>query len=326
MKPREKILVTGATGRLGQHLVKKLLDKGFGLRLQARDKTRCRELFGERCEVIQLDLAKAHVNEVFEACHGCGQVIHLAALLNGSEKQLMQNNFEATKKLVAAARKAGAKRFVYCSSTAVYGNPAGIASEDSLKKPVNAYGRSKLLAEEVVKAGGVPWIIIRPSVIYGPGFQTGFREIVQLMEKGLMPLIGSGKNRLAFVHVDDVVNAFVLALEKKWIENEDYNISGPPVTQERCLRMVAEALGVKPRVVRVPKPVAYAAAGAMELFSRAGGKRVPWLDFARVLAEDRVFSTTKAERVLGWRPRAVFAKEAALVVTLLSGPGPARVR
>ena len=307
---KERILVTGATGRLGSALVRRLLKKGFKVRALSRDKMRCAELFGKKCDAVQLDLAKAHVNELFEACFGCAAVVHLAALLDGTTRQLMETNFEATKKLVQAARKAGVKRFVYCSSTAVYGNPRGEVAEESAKNPVNTYGKSKLLAEEAVKAGGVPWIIIRPSVIYGPGFATGFKEVIKMAEKGRLPLIGTGRNRVALVHVDDVVEALLLAVSKKSAENRDFNVSGPPVTQEKCVSLLAGAVSPAPRITKIPKAAAYLAAGAMELFARARGKRKQWREFARVLGEDRVFPAKKAERMLGWKPRRVFEKEA----------------
>ncbi|MCX6768084.1 MAG: NAD-dependent epimerase/dehydratase family protein [Candidatus Micrarchaeota archaeon] len=307
---KELILVTGATGRLGRALVKKLLAEGHGLRLVARDKRACAHAFGGRCETVQLDLENARASELAAACRGCPQVIHLAALLEGSEKELMQANWWATKKLVTAARKAGVKRFIYCSTTSVYGNPRGTVAENSPKKPVAAYGKSKLLAEAAVMRGGVPWIILRPAVIYGPGFSAGFKALAKAASKGILPVIGSGRNRVAFVHADDVIGAFLAVLAKPGVKNEDFNISGHSVTQAKCMELLAKALGARPLRVRVPRRAAYALAKTAEFVSRARGRNTAWTEYVRAVAEDRAFPAAKAGKMLGWRPRMVFEKEA----------------
>jgi nucleoside-diphosphate-sugar epimerase len=283
-----------------------------------RDRAEAERLDGKRCEVIQADLAKTKLPELFEACSGCSQVIHLAALLGGAKKELTEVNYEATKRLASAATRARVKKFIFCSSTSVFGNPRGSVTEDSPKRPVNNYGRSKLLAEEAVRASGVPWVVIRPSVIYGPSFLTGFGNVLGMVHRGVVPIIGDGSNRVALVHVDDAVDAFVLAASKKGVVNEDFNISGPPVTQAQCINAVEKALGAKPTRLQIPKKAAYVAAGALKLLSIAKGSRTDWPEFMRVLGEDRVFPTKKAERLLGWRPMVSFEQAAPSLTRTLS--------
>ncbi len=311
----KKILVTGGTGRLGRVVVRRLLERGHELRLVVRSVSKARELLAKtgiakKIGLVEADLAGGSaesMKKLFEACKGIGTVVHLAAQVdaNAPEKELIGANLDATVHLLDAAKAAKVKRFVFCSSTSVYKQVLRQPINESHPfTPTNAYGRSKAAAEAVVRASGIPFIILRPPLIYGPGFDTGFGSVVRMIRKRRMVVVGGGKNRIALVHVEDAARAFVLACEAgKKVENQDFIISGESVGQEDCLRLVAQALKVPAPNVHVPKHALLAGAAVVEKFFPLIGKK-PFVrrDYIDTLGEDRVFSTKKAEKLLGWNP------------------------
>ncbi len=294
-------------------LVPVLAAKHFKPRLLVRDEGRARRLFrGLDCEFVQADLLRSSFDDLVHACRGCCAVVHLAgsADYSLSERDLVALNYGGTERIVVAAKRAGVKRFVFLSSTSVYGaRPRELpVTEKTRFSPSNAYGRSKLLAEYAVKRARIPFVILRPTVIYGPGFAAGFREVARALVKGKMFLVGDGSNRVPLVHVDDVVQAIVLALKSGKL-NEDYLIAGCEVlTQEQVLRMLARALKVLPPQKKIPKWLALLLAGSAE-------KR----EYVRVLAEDRVFSLDKAQKLLGFRPKRRLGVELVKLVPFLLG-------
>jgi nucleoside-diphosphate-sugar epimerase len=316
---KRPVLVTGGAGNLGRRVVKLLLDKRYRVRVAALNARSARERLGAKCEIVEMDLARAGPDDLLEAVNGCESVVNLAGLISGTEAELMSSNLEATRRVLTAARRAGVKRFVHCSSSSVYGNPQKVANEDYPKAPVTAYGRSKLLAEDAVKAGGVPFVILRPCIFYGEGFAVGFKEVISMAKRGAIIQIGDGNNRIPFVHADDVAQAFLLALGKKGIEGKAFNLCGGPVTQKEAFRIAVKAVGAKPRVIRISKKLAYSVARALDLALEAAAKAPKFAEYVRVLSEDRCFDASKARKLLGWRPRAKFAKEAAKVAKSLAG-------
>jgi len=310
-----KILVSGASGALGKRLVRVLLEKGFGVRALARNKEGLREAFGSLAmrasapavEAIALDLETVGRKELKAACDGVGAVVHLAALVDysASRERLLAANAEATRKLVEAAKAAGVKKFVFVSSTSVYRKPRYLPVDERHEMAwENAYGESKALAEKAVRESGVPFVILRPCLIFGPGFEKPFKQAAALIARGRMPVMGSGKNRVALVHCDDVVKAIASALERAEALQQDFIIAGGALAQERLLEIVAEELRAPRPSLHVPARLAYALAGAYSLAARAFGKK-PFFNREAVgtLAQDRFYSTEKARRLLGFEPR-----------------------
>ncbi len=294
MEKNMKILVTGATGRLGRAFVSIFSRKhpGARLRLVVRYKSRL-EIVPKNSEVVEADLSKELPAGL---CSRVDTVVHFAALVDASapESELMLQNFEATKKLIDAAKSVGVKRFIFCSSISVFRDTSS-----------NAYGRSKLLAEEYLKKSGIEYVILRPAIIYGPGFREGFEQVISGIKKGKMAIIGSGENHIPLVHVDDVVQAFTLALEKEEVKNEDFDIVGDEKpTQAELFALVAKKLGLKPPSRKMPKSIAYLLVGIDELKARITKQKPKMLrDYVDILAEDRIHSNEKAKKLLGFSPR-----------------------
>ena len=158
-----------------------------------------------------------------EAVRGMEAVVHLAAYYTfAGRKDLYQRlNVDATAALVDACKDQRVGHFLYCSSTEAIGPVQGLGDETSELRPQFEYGRSKVKAEEVVReraGASLPWTIIRPSGIYGPGNidDISFWTIVSYGESGATRrMVGSGKNLIQFVHAQDVARAFRLAMDVK---------------------------------------------------------------------------------------------------------------
>lgn len=309
-----RVLVTGAGGRLGRKLVQALYAKEFQLVLLDRDAETVKESLKNSgakagAKIIQCDIASCDEEALARALAGVDAVVHLAALLDYSapRAKIFAVNVEGTRKLAAASKKAGVKRFVFASSTSVWRGARGLLDEESSVQPVNAYGESKLLAEGVLEKSGLPYVILRIALIYGQGFEEGFKQVVLLVKKKRMPLIGSGRNRIGFVHVDDVVQAFLLALTKKEALNQTFLIaSGENLSQKKLLETLARELGAPAPRMRVPKFLAYFAAWLSERGLLFGGRLRR--EHVGTLCEDRCYDITKARRVLGFKPRVEFEK------------------
>ncbi|MFH0890126.1 MAG: NAD(P)-dependent oxidoreductase [Candidatus Aenigmatarchaeota archaeon] len=291
------ILITGGTGRLGKYVSPMLLKSGKKIRLMTQ--------FEERgASVVNANLFDE--DSLLRACEGVDTVIHLAATLDYTlpAKEMIRINYGGTKNMLDAASKSGVSKFVFASSVSVYGrsNELPIDEENKLnaKEP---YGVSKKKAEEAVKKSGIGYTILRPTVIYGKGFDAGFETIAKLTKSGKMKIIGNGKNRIHFTHAKDCAKAFYLAATKKPF-NEAFNIAGPDtVTQNEALKMVARFYGVEPPTKHVNKHIAlimseisYAAAKAR----KTKPKVLP--EYVKVISSDRYFDITKAKKLLGYKP------------------------
>jgi len=301
-KSRENIaLVTGASGRLGRHLVEALLKRNFKVRalLHAGADTN----FPKKVEIFPGDVRD--IKTIEPAVTGVNFVYHLAALLDYSapKKKLFEINAHGTKNMLeACVRKAHSiGRFIYCSSTAVFGKrPLEIPTNELTPcHPTDNYGASKLMAEKIVGEykKKLPVVIVRPAVIYGRGFTEGFFQVFKMLEKGKMRMIGSGENVIPFVHVKDVIQALLLAGEREKAVGETYIIAGGEnKTQKELLEMASNELNVKPPEEKIH----HLMARLMVKFSSKTGFGDEHLD---LLASHRMFSISKAKKDLGYSPK-----------------------
>ncbi|MGC9178077.1 MAG: NAD-dependent epimerase/dehydratase family protein [Conexivisphaera sp.] len=252
-----RILVTGAAGFIGSRLARALRGRGH--------------------EVLGVDLrggegiARADVRDraaIVSLASGFGPdaVAHLAALISAPESvsrpaEYLENNAMGTVNALEAARLSGARAFLYFSSVAVYGEPAELPlREDSPTNPANPYGLSKLVGEEAARGYGrfygMRCVILRPSNVYGPGQSPDYAGVVEAFARaiaeGRTPVIhGDGEQTRDFVHVDDVVNAAIIALESG--ASGTYNVSsGRSVSVNELARLFEEAAGRRVEFARGP--------------------------------------------------------------------------
>jgi NADH dehydrogenase len=244
-----RILVTGATGFLGGHLGREIRRRGLPFVAFARSRERARELQGHGVEVRFGELSD------LEACRaavrGIDVVVHLAAAADVSDPATNRRvNLEGLGHLLLACGESGVERFVFVSSTC-----AGRIRRD-------AYGETKLQGERLVRGAGLPFVILRPTMIYGPGSQE-FETFVRVIRHSpVVPLIGSGRNRVQPVFVGDAVGVLLDLAESDVVLGRTYDLAGASsVTFDALVRLVASTLGVRRRLLlHVPSPPVLAAA------------------------------------------------------------------
>lgn len=264
-----KVVVTGGAGFIGSRLVRKLLGRGYSVivldNFHSGSLENLRDLLGEdKVDVVRGDVRDRHI--VRKALKGADSVAHLAALIDveASVRDPFVThdvNVNGTLNVLHEAVRAGVKRFVFASSTAVYGdaNPLPLR-EDYPPRPISPYAASKAAAEGYCpafnKCYGLETVVLRYFNVYGPGQRNSAYSgvITRFLENALndKPLIiyGDGKQTRDFIYVDDVVEATVLALKGDGVEGEAFNVcTGKPTSVNELVEIVRAIAGKDLRVV-----------------------------------------------------------------------------
>ena len=305
-------LVTGATGFLGSAVARALLQAGQEVRVLARPTSDRRNLAGLPVEIAVGTMEDT--GSLARAVAGCRYLFHVAAdyrLWVPDPAAMYRANVDGTRELMRAALAAGVERIVYTSSVATLGIVAGGSADEvtpsRLGDMIGPYKRSKFLAEEAVRGmlaeHGLPAVIVNPSTPIGPRDvkPTPTGRLILEAAKGHMP--GYVDTGLNVVHVDDVADGELLAAEYGRI-GERYILGGENMSLAEILTHVAHATGRHPPRLKVPYPVAFSAAAFGTAMARVTG-REPFttLDGVRMSRKKMYFSSAKADRELGYRPR-----------------------
>lgn len=218
-KKMATVLVTGGTGFVGRHLVRRLVELGYQVRVLTRGAGRGRSLPSDRCTIVEGNPLDSEVCR--RATRGTDAVIHLIGIL--SERQgasYREAHVQTTRLLLAAAKESGVRRWLHMSALGA--------------RPYapSRYHQTKWTAEELVRSSDLHWTIFRPSVIYGPGdpFLQLFRDFLSrplFRYFGILPLPGGGASPLQPVAVGDVVTSFTRALILPQTIGREYVICGP---------------------------------------------------------------------------------------------------
>ncbi len=304
MKPT---LITGATGCVGWHVARKLVERGHAVRALVRSPGRLREL---DVEPVGGDLRDAQSLE--RAVAGCGMVFHVAAdyrLWVPDSGEMYRTNVDGTRDLLSAARKAGVERFVYTSTVGCVGIPTeGIGDETtpvSLGDMTGDYKRSKFMAEKVAMtfaSEGFPVVVVNPTAPVGDHDvkPTPTGKIVLDFLRGAMPAyVETGLN---VVDVRDVAEGHLLAAERGK-PGERYILGCENLTLQQILKGLAEVSGLRAPALRVPYTVAFAAGVVSTGWAAVTGKepRAP-LDAVRMARKKMWVRHEKAARELGFSP------------------------
>ncbi len=306
-----KILVTGGTGFTGKALVQRLLDDGHEVRaLDYREGLKTDELRRHGAEVVLGSVTDRDV--VRRAVDGVDVVHHLAAAfreLNVGERHYWEVNVEGTRNVLEAAQAAGVRKVVYCSTCGVHGNiDAPPAGEDAPIQPADYYQRTKYEAEPIAREffeRGLKTVTLRPAAIYGPGDPERFFLIFKRVAGGSFPMFGSGATSYHPLYIDNLVDAFLLAMQDGRGDGEAYLIADAEyVAIEDLVRRIGRALDVDVRVRHYPLWPLIAAGHACEKLCKPFGitpplfpRRVDWY------RQNRAFRIDKARRELGYEPR-----------------------
>ena len=305
MKPT---LVTGATGFIGWHVARKLLEKGYHVRVLVRDPARVRELEG--VETICGDLRDA--DSLARAAAGCGVAFHIAAdyrLWTRNPQEMLRSNVEGTRNLLAAARGAGVERVVYTSTVGCIGLPADRPGDEEtpvgIEEMRGTYKRSKFLAERVAvefAESGFPVVIVNPTAPVGDhDFKpTPTGKIIVDFLRGAMPgFIDTGLN---LVDVQDVASGHLSACEHGR-PGERYILGSENLTLRQILTRLAEIGGKSAPRLQVPYAVAYAVGVASTAWANVTGREpLAPLEGVRMAHKKMWVRHDKAARELGYAP------------------------
>jgi len=211
------ILVTGGTGFVGGHVVHELRGRELPVRCLVRDVRKGAKLAGWGCELAEGDVTDAA--SLHRAASGCDTVIHLVAIRQGREEQFRRIMVEGTRSLLAAAKDAGVRRFVHMSA---------LGTNEATKDLVPYY-RAKWDTEQMVEASGLPEVIFRPSFVFGPdgGILPTFAKLARLMP--VTPIVGSGRQHIQPIWVDDVAVYFAEAVERDDVTGRLFELGGPDI-------------------------------------------------------------------------------------------------
>lgn len=317
-----KYLITGAAGFIGSHLVEYLLSDGVrpkDLRLLLAPWDTLDNLQVKNLDIFIGDIRNR--KDVEKSMAGIDIVYHLAAKIikeGANFEYYRDTNILGTKNLLEAAKKQKIKKFIYFSSISVFGLPAykgdmGNVNESWPKEPSEPYGMTKLKSEEEVimanKEWRLPYIIIRPTTVYGPRDKAGIYQLLKAIKNGYFIFIGEAKNKMDYVYVKDLVRAARMA-EKGKVKNEDFIIgAGRPITQVQIVTSIAKSMGKKIPNIHISKGTALVFSYIVEYILKLIKIKPPLFpERVRVLTTNCYFEINKAERILGYVPKYSFEK------------------
>jgi dihydroflavonol-4-reductase len=308
-----KVLVTGATGFVGNHLAHTLAAAGHSVRALVRPSKRAHRLADGGIEIFEGELTKA--DDVRNAARGCQVIYHLAAAFRSvahSDEHYWSVNVGGTLNVIAAARAEGCERLVHCSTGGVHGHIERPPADETYRfKPGDVYQRTKLegeLAAAAAAAEGAPVSIVRPGAVYGEG-DLRFLPLFRAIQQNRFAMVGSGRTRLHMVHVDDLVRGVMLAASHPRARGEAFLLAGPEApTLNEIATAIADALGVRRRLLHVPVWPVYAGAVVCEAVCARLGIEPP-LHRRRVgfFTHHREFDIGKARRLISYEPHVAVA-------------------
>jgi NADH dehydrogenase len=283
---RGMILVTGGTGFVGGHVVTALRRAGKDVRCLVRDVRQAEKPELAGCQLVEGDMTDPA--SLRAAVEGADCVVHLVAIRQGKDEQFERIMSRGTRDLVAAAGAAGVRRFVLMSALGV----------DEQTKDLVPYYRAKWEMEEALKASSLPFVIFRPSFVFGPdgGMLPTFRKLAKLAPVTAIP--GSGEQRIQPIWADDVAAYFVRALDDDVPTGTTFELGGPDIVSWNGLwERLKAALGVRRPSLHVPMALMRLNALVTE---RLPGNIPLTRDLLKMMeAGDNVLSDDAAERAFG---------------------------
>lgn len=301
-------MLTGATGFIGSHLAEELIARENRTRLFIRKRTRLINLMEKRGAQIHIG-EMDNFHSLKSSMEGADTIIHCA----GATKAISKNGYLATNvnftKNILEVMKEG-QRLIYISSQAAAGPSSGFIpkTEEDPPTPLTHYGKSKLLAEICVREWGDlnrnNYVIIRPSVVYGPREKAVY-QYFRFIEKGLLFLLGDGKISLSIIHVKDLVNAVIKAAEHRSKGQTYFACGDTHHTWEEIGYSIKRAFNKK-RLVKVKLPLWLAYPLAYSAHSLSLVTRKPALIDSQKIIEAKqsewLCSNKKIKESLGWKP------------------------
>lgn len=304
------VLVTGATGFIGEALTRRLLAEGQTVRVLARQPDKVARAGLAVQEIHQGDITDAAA--IDRAVAGTELVYAIAGTFREpslSDERYREVNVGAVRGIMEAARRHGVRRVVHCSTVGIHGNVVGApASEATPLRPDGIYEVSKAEGDQLALsyAGqGLETVVIRPAPVYGPG-DTRLVKLFKLAGRDRVLLLGSGKPHYHMIYIDDLVEAFRLAGSKEGVSGQAFIIGGAEVpTLEEVVRRIGRITGhPQQQIVKLPAGPLLLAGDVCERLCRPFGINPPiYRRRIEFFVNNRAYDTTKATTRLGFKPQ-----------------------
>lgn len=276
------VLVSGATGFIGRHLVPALARRG-AVRAAARQRSRSRVPVGAEVAIIR-DLAEPIDWRPLLA--GADAVVHLAGIAHVGPRipdaEYDQVNAVATANLATAAKEAGVGRLVYISSIRAQSGPVAehTLTEADEARPTDAYGRSKLAAEAAIRSSGVPFTILRPVLVYGTGVKGNLARLLRIAASPIPLPFAAFDNRRSLLGVENLADAIGFVLATPSTAGQTYIVADPqPIMFRNIIAALRRGFGRRPGLYKVPP-------STLGLALRCLGKSEAWVRFGGELVAD----------------------------------------
>lgn len=323
--PDDLMLVTGATGLVGSHVVERALRDGWRVRALVRSPSTATLLRDWGVEMFPGDFADPHT--VGPAAAEATVIVHCAAKVGdwGAVNEFRKVNVTGLAALLDAAERSGRlKRFVHVSSLGVYEARDHYGTDEDeppSQTGIDAYTLTKREAEQLVLQRGergLPAVVVRPGFIYGPRDRTVLPRVIERLKSRQFAYLGSPDKLMNNTYVGNLVEAIDLAIHRDNVCGKIFNITdGRLVTKREFMETIAREAGYALPTSVVPLWFAKALAGYLEGLYRVLGKQeAPLLSSARIkfLGLNLDYSIDRARRVLGYAPETDFAE--AISVTM----------
>ena len=323
----ERWLVTGASGFVGSAISEAIVDQGDHVRALLR-----RRQPGPWDEQIVCDLGIGAIPD--DACAGVSGIFHLAGIAHTpdscrvADADYWRVNLEGTRRLIEAAEAAGVPRFVYFSSVKAAAEPgARCVDEGWDEPPMDAYGQSKRKAEDLVLEAhartGMHTVVLRPTLVYGPGVKGNLLRMLTAIARRRFPPIAEIGNRRSMVSITDLVSAAWLAMRQDQAAGRRYLVAdGVDYSTRFIFEAMSEALSQPLPNWSVP-PSALRLGGQFgDMIQRLTGRRFPLnSSVVRRVIGSACYRADRLRGELGWAPKASLSSMLAVMVTRARADG-----
>lgn len=307
------VLVAGGSGFIGSHLVERLAAKGYKVRALARKNSNTRFMRSLGAELYIGDLLEPDsLNPAFNGADTVFCLVNVKPLGKTPQEYLNQLNLlhtEGTRNLLMACKANKVSRLIYLSSVAAIGykKNAVIYNELSPEEPIDAYGRAKLEAENILRQGmrdsGVKITILQPPGVFGERGLGSLGKIIVFTEKGFVPILGSGKNRQSLAYVGNVINQVIFTAEHSESAGKTYIAADARAyAVNELVAEAGRAMGARPFKMHIPVWPILFFASILNFFSRIFLRKEA-LNRESIIAisTERVFDGSRIFRELGYK-------------------------
>ncbi|MBN1271947.1 MAG: NAD-dependent epimerase/dehydratase family protein [Candidatus Aminicenantes bacterium] len=312
---KQKILITGAGGFIGRCLVRHFTEHGFICRAMIKNRNKiplekaalpgAEWVYGDVTLPETLGPVTKDIKIVFHlAAKG-----HVATAAERDRLHFDEVNVGGTRNLARACLQSEVRRFFHFSSTAAVGLiPNRLVDETMPPKPVTPYQRSKheseLVIREYINKYDFPGVIFRPCMVYGPGSLGEFFKFTKLVKKGLLPKIGRRTKFTPIVHVQDVIQACLKAMDRAPAGRCYFICGKQSFPFDDIIEMIRNNIGIQRPALVIPEKLALAAAGFLEIWGKLGRKPpLATRQNIRSTIADRHFSIERAQKDFGYEPK-----------------------